>query len=194
MRFEGFSISDIDEETYERIIEFNTINTNSTIFHDPGWSMLLHKEYGSDKESFNYCVAYDEAGELVGILPYVSTRVNRLISNIHSPKTTYHTTYGGPVSSSPEIDAALLKHARRRSRVVHKTFIYTIPGFNTHSLVGYKHRETMLTSVIDLTMSEEAILQTFSKKTRKKLRRFEKLFDEKNISFSFSAVCAAAFT
>jgi hypothetical protein len=110
-------IVEIDFHTDKRYEEFLASHAGSCIFHQPGWLNALEMEYGAK------CVLLaceNPEGNLEGVMPLLYTRglpfpvgrhetARRLSSLPRSP-------LGGPVSTSKENTALLLRAALEKSR------------------------------------------------------------------------------
>jgi hypothetical protein len=113
----GIRVIEIDIHTDRRYEEFLIRYGGSSIFHHPGWLNALEMEYGAKC----LVLACENAeGNLEGVIPLMYTRGVPFSVGRHETgrrlSSLPRTPVGGPVSTSTEITAQLLRAALERSK------------------------------------------------------------------------------
>lgn len=159
---------------------------NSTYAHTWEWKEVIENGFGIESLCL---VAEDNTGEIVGIYPGFLqplkiknvALISKRLKNLYSP--FYHTwDYGGPCVL-PEADEKVLeklviemeRFAKKKGAITLR--ISPFEGDELKKIMlksGYRISER-LTSVIDLTKSEEELWEGLNKKTRTPIRKARKL-------------------
>ena len=105
----GYTISHVERTDSAEWQSFVEQTPHATVYHDACWKDIIKTNFNHDLHSI---VCRNESGEIVGVLPLC-----HLKSHIFGSFTVSmpYFNYGGPLSSDPAVDEAMLLHASNLS-------------------------------------------------------------------------------
>ncbi len=153
MKIVRTTISDLTEEKQKSINEFIEKNCG-LVFHEPDFNKIVSEFSGSQ---FNYLLAYDSYGEMIGICP-VHTLKRGFLKFSYSNPTSFEVPYGGWVFNKNRTNIKELIKNMKLSPNESLTYCSNIQihGDDYKNISNY-HSIPRQTAVIDLSLREQTI-------------------------------------
>jgi len=186
MKFVRQEVQNLSKNIEDSIISYLESNSNAKFYHHPKWQKLILDEFKKKGLIFSYDYV-SESGQIVGVFPNIKCKRYLFLTEIHSPKQSFMTPYGGPLCNNLKVFNYIIKESLR-SPLIKKISLSLYPIYNDNSHyfseINYDSTLNQETAILRIGKTEDEMLQLMSRNHKRNIKKYQKenIFTENSLN------------